>query len=190
MSNSEKISGSGYEAFNTQGLAEHGLEHQEKLKNERERSAEKSRETDITEARHEALEKASAIEKNHSRKKQSIESSPAERRGPSKRDKQLSYDTTMHEVRSHMSAPSRAFSSFIHNPAIEKISDAVGATVARPNAILSGSLLAFLLTLGIYLLARMNGYQLSGTETIAAFVFGWILGVIYDFLKVMITGRR
>lgn len=190
MSNSEKNSGSGYESFDAQGLAEHGLEHQEKLKEDRERSAEKSRETDVAQARHEALEKASVIEKKPLRKNISREASPAERRGPSKKDKQLSYDSTMKEVRAHMSGPSRAFSSFIHNPAVEKVSEVVGSTIARPNAILSGSLLAFLLTLGMYLLARMNGYQLSGTETIAAFVLGWVLGVMYDFLKVMITGRR
>jgi hypothetical protein len=36
----------------------------------------------------------------------------------------------------------------------------------------------------------MNGYPLSGTETIATFIGGWGLGLIFDFFKVMITGKR
>ena len=96
----------------------------------------------------------------------------------------------MKEVRSQMSAPSRTFSKVIHNKTVEKVSDGVGATIARPNAILSGAIFAFVLTLGVYLLAKNLGYPLSGFETIAAFILGWMLGIAYDFLKVMITGRK
>jgi hypothetical protein len=95
----------------------------------------------------------------------------------------------MREVRSHMSAPSRAFSKVIHNPAVEKTSDALGNTVARPNAILSGSLFAFLFTLAVYLIARYSGYPLSGTETIASFILGWVLGLIYDYVRLLVLGR-
>ena len=89
-----------------------------------------------------------------------------------------------------MSAQSRAFSKVIHNPGVEKTSEALGSTVARPNAILSGAVFAFVLTLGVYLVARYYGYTLSGFESIGAFVLGWVIGIIYDFLKVMITGKK
>jgi len=189
MSNQEKDRFNSHENFNEGALAEHGREHREKLREDRERAAEKSHEQGAEKARHEALEQASRIEKEK-KYHETLEKSPAERRGPTKREKQASYNATMREVRSHMSAPSRAFSKVIHNPAVEKVSDAVGGTVARPNAILAGSLLAFLFTLGIYLVARMNGYPLSGTETIAAFILGWVIGIVYDYLRVMIMGRR
>jgi phosphate/sulfate permease len=66
----------------------------------------------------------------------------------------------------------------------------VGATVARPNALLAGAVSAFAVSIVVYLVARYYGYPLSGTESIAAFVGGWILGIIFDFMRVMVTGKR
>ena len=96
----------------------------------------------------------------------------------------------MQEVQSQMSAPSRTFSEVIHNKVVEKASKAIGSTVARPNALLSGAVFAFILTLGVYLVAKNLGYPLSGFETIAVFILGWALGITFDFVKVMVTGRK
>lgn len=106
------------------------------------------------------------------------------------RMREESYKRTMHNVQSEMSAPARAFSRVIHNAAVERVSDVVGGSVARPNAILSGSVFAFALVLALYLLARYDGFSLSGFETIATFIIGWILGIVFDFLRVMITGKN
>lgn len=89
-----------------------------------------------------------------------------------------------------MPASQRAFSKFIHNPAVEKTSEAVGNTVARPNAILAGAVVAFFLVLLVYVVAKFYGYRLSGFETIGAFIIGWIIGILYDFFRVMITGKK
>lgn len=146
----------------------------------------------VDEARHEALERAQSHEKESKKHENERLESPAERRrGPiSKRERDASFQTTMHEVQSQMSAPSRLFSKFIHNKSIERTSEVVGATVARPNAILSGAIFAFVLTLSVYIVAKNLGYPLSGFETIASFIIGWALGVTYDFVKVMVTGRK
>ena len=93
-------------------------------------------------------------------------------------------------VQSQRSPSSRAFSKVIHNPAIEKASEVPGNTVARPNALLSGAIAAFVLTLAIYLIARFNGYPLSGAESIAAFALGWLCGLAFDFVRMMMLGRR
>ena len=61
-----------------------------------------------------------------------------------------SYKQTMHSIQSEMSAPARVFSKFIHNKTVEKVSDVVASTVARPNAILSGAVCAFVLVLGVF----------------------------------------
>lgn len=189
MSDNERLK-QGSEAYDEQALAEQGREHQERLREDRERAAEKSHENDAEGARHE-IEKATRLEKDKLQHEVSKEASPAERRGPaSKRERAASYDKTMQEVRSQMSAPSRAFSAFIHNPVVEKVSDAVGGTLARPNAILTGAGFAFLFTLAIYLVARFNGYPLSGTETIASFVAGWVLGLVFDYFRLLILGKR
>lgn len=108
----------------------------------------------------------------------------------SKAEKTANFNATMDEAREQMSAPSRTFSKVIHNKAVEKTSEAVGDTLARPNALLYGAIFAFALTLGMYIIAKNMGYPLSGFETIAAFIFGWVIGITFDFLKVMITGKR
>jgi hypothetical protein len=164
--------------------AEREKELHERLKERGERSHEESVET----AHERALELAKEKE---STQEQERPSSPAERRGPiGKKERDVAFQSTMKEVRSQMSAPSRVFSKFIHNKAVEKTSEAVGSTVARPNALLTGAIFAFILTLAVYLVAKNLGYPLSGFETIAAFIFGWILGILFDFVKLMATGRK
>ena len=188
MSNKEKVQFGGERERNPDALAEAGLERASELHEQLKDNLEKSHEN-AEDIKKEALEQALSKEKGE----RQVETSPAERRtqGPiSKYEKEASFGATMKEVRSQMSAPSRTFSKLIHNKTVEKVSDGIGSTVARPNALLSGAVFAFTLTLGVYLLAKNLGYPLSGFEAIAAFVLGWALGIVYDFLKVMITGRR
>lgn len=101
-----------------------------------------------------------------------------------------SFDKTMQHTRAQMSLPARTFSKIIHSPAVEKTSDFVGSTVARPDAILSGSVSALLLTLAVYVIARYIGFELSGSVTIIAFIIGWLLGVVFDMLRAVFRSRR
>lgn len=142
-------------------------------------------------ARLEALESAISVEAGGAEKKRGGEPSPAVRRGPiSKKEREASYTRTMKKVQSELSGPSRTFSKVIHNKAVEKISDAVGTTIARPNAVASGAITAFLATLAAYFVAKTVGYQLSGFETIGTFAVGWLIGLLFDYFRVMITGKR
>lgn len=116
---------------------------------------------------------------------------PAERRrGPiTKQQLTHSFDTQMRHARTQMSPPARAFSKFIHSKPIEKTSEAISSTLARPNALLSGSIVAFTSVTVLYFVAKHYGFQLSGFETISAFVLGWIIGILYDYFTVMIKGK-
>jgi hypothetical protein len=195
MSNSpEETSFSPEHKRDSKALEQTGAERREALRNIHEKVNEQSPEKNVEGARHEALEQATKID--HERQQHETvdrQPSPAERRkdGPiGKVEREASFTATMSEVQSQMSAPSRAFSKVIHTKAVETVSDAAANTIARPNALLSGAVFAFILTLTVYLVAKNLGYPLSGFETIAAFTLGWILGLVYDFLKVMITGRK
>lgn len=193
MSSAEKLPTSRHEHEQRRiELEKAGAELREALEKRHERANERSREN-LDEARREALEKARAIEKLETAPKKELQPSPAERRVDriiSKSEREASFTATMQEVRTHMSPASRTFSKVIHNKTVEKVSDVAGSTVARPNAILSGAILAFALTLGVYLVAKNMGYPLSGFETIGAFALGWVVGLTFDFLKVMVTGRK
>lgn len=104
-------------------------------------------------------------------------------------ERRAAYKETMDHIRTEMSAPARAFSKFIHQRNVERASGILGNTVARPNAVLSGSTCALIFVSLLYVIAKIFGYPLSGFETIGAFVFGWIIGLIYDYARVLITGR-
>lgn len=138
----------------------------------------------------EALRHAQSVE--HKSDQEKRHRSPAERRkdNPTKVERKQAYERLMSGAQAHMSPASKTFSNFIHNPAIEKSSDAVGATIARPNALLAGSIAAFILPLTVYLIARYYGYSLSGLETIATFLLGWVIGLMFDYFRVMATGGR
>ena len=195
----EEYHGNGPEAKGPENkeLTAEQLESYLKAESAVERAAEKSTvengEKAEKEARHEALKQAVSVERGSAEKKKGKEaSSPAKRRQGvvSKKEREASYKHHMKQLQSELSPAQRTFSKFIHNPVIEKTSEALGSTVARPNAILSGAVVAFFLVLAVYVVSKYYGYTLSGFETIGAFIVGWILGILYDFFKVMITGKK
>lgn len=188
MNNNEKDH-FGNPEFNKESLEAARNEHQERLKENLERNVETKSHEALDTARQEALEQAHTYEKEAQPTDE--EKNPIEPRTDivSKREKDKSFNNTMAEIRRDMPGPSKAFSSFIHNKAVEKVSDTVGGTVARPNAILSGSVFAFVLTLTVYLIANYNGYPLSGSETIASFALGWVIGLIIDYVRVLVFGK-
>ncbi len=162
-----------------------------------ERAAEKSKvengERSESKARAEALKEAVSVERGSAEKKgKEASGSPAKRRHGvvSKKERNASYKQHLKHLQNELTPAQRGFSKVIHNPVVEKTSEVVGSTIARPNAILAGAVVAFIAVLGVYLVAKHYGYVLSGFETIAAFIVGWVVGMLYDFFKVMITGKK
>jgi hypothetical protein len=140
-------------------------------------------------ARIEALKTAKSVESGG--KEKAKQSSKRPRGGiVNKKELDKSFKKTMHNVQNELPAVERIFSKIIHNKAIERTSDVLGNTVARPNAILAGAFVAFILTLLTYTIAKTIGYVLSGSETMLAFIIGWIIGVIYDSMRILFTGKK
>lgn len=188
MSSPEQLRGS-ESTVETQGAAQ---ERSEQLRDRLEATAEQSpeqRAERIESAREDAKE-VFAKEAGKERSGSDPSSQVTAVRKITKLEKKASYQKTMRIIQSEMSAPSRAFSKVIHTPFVEKSSEILGSSLARPNAVLAGSFTALLLVSAIYIIARTYGYQLSGFETIGAFVIGWVLGILYDYIKVMVTGKR
>lgn len=172
------------------------IESTNKGVHERQEQLDESR-RERNETDHESIEQARKdIEKAHERETQPENNEkPSERKErlratPTKRDKLVAYHKVMEEAERHMTPTERTFSRFIHHPTVEKVSETVGSTVARPNSILFGAMFAFLFTLGIYLVARSYGYVLSGGETIVSFAAGWLFGLLIDYIRLLVTGKR
>jgi hypothetical protein len=140
-----------------------------------------------------ALEQATELAGKADAKKEAHKhTSPVERRkgAPTKKQRARAFDTKMKEVQSEMRPSERVVSKLIHAKPVEQASDFVGSTLARPNAMLSGSIAAFIGVTVFYFIAKYYGYHLSGFETIGAFVLGWIIGILYDYFSVMIRGHK
>lgn len=173
-----------------EGLSELRAETQDRaaeaIKNrvENEGSPAEKSEDEAREQLEKVIEKAESEEIKQEKKKQPAKAE----RIITKEDRKDSFKKTMETVQSQLPKSSRTFSKVIHNPTVEKVSEVTGKTIARPNAILSGSVAAFVLTLAIYTLAKINGYPLSGFETIAAFIIGWIAGMLFDYIRIGIKG--
>ena len=160
------------------------IEHQQQSP---ERYNEKEAHQAVENARHEAI-KESKEQGREKRTHQALRhnSSHSMRR----EDREASFDQTMEHTRSELPRALRPFSRFIHNPTIERLSELLGRTIFRPNAILAGGITAFVVVLALYFYAKYAGFALQGSETIIAFGAGWVLGMLFDLFKGMLTGKR
>jgi|GEM_PF-7050351 hypothetical protein len=101
-----------------------------------------------------------------------------------------SYKKTMALVQSQLPAAQRRFSQLVHTGFVEKATDILSSSVARPNSIFLGSFFAFITTLGLYFITKMAGYSISGSEIILAFFAGWLIGLIYDYFWILVLGNK
>lgn len=101
-----------------------------------------------------------------------------------------SFKKTIKQVQSDLPILSRLFSKLIHINIIEEASNLLGRTIFKPNPILIGAFVAFVVTIFNYILVKQYNYELSGYESIIAFTSGWIIGLLYDYLKVLFTGKN
>lgn len=191
MSNHERTPMQPENSKNTIELESIGNERREVLRTSLE-NAEHEHKRESKEALQDvAKNDALKLAENTPRTPKNPEQAPATKRGGliTRRHRDQSFKKQMDSIQPHLSRNERAFSKVIHNKAIETASDTLGSTVARPNALLAGSVAAFIIVTAVYLVAKNYGYQLSGFETIAAFVIGWILGLIFDYARLLIRGK-
>lgn len=99
-----------------------------------------------------------------------------------KADKEHGFNTIMHHVRQNMSQPERTFSKLIHTPAVEKTSEALGKTIARPSGLAGAAIAAFIGLLSVYSIAKFAGFQLSGSEMPLLLVAGFAVGLFVEWV--------
>ena len=190
----EKLQDQGGELEHGAELEQAGAERAAELAKEREQATVERGETSteqLDEVRHEAHELAAEATQETAPVSQEIE--PQEIVQPSKpTKKQLdeNFDRSMETIRQDMKPASRAFSKVIHNKIVEKTSDAVANTVARPNLIIAGGLGTLIVCSAVYLVAKQYGYVLSGFEAIGTFILGWGIGAIIEFARVGFINQK
>lgn len=113
------------------------------------------------------------------------EHSPAAREAEAKRphsgvNRRQAYTETMASLQRHLPTFSRGFSKVIHNPVVDKTSEAVGQTVLRPSVTLGATSTALIIGGITYLISKHYGYNLSGSVILLSLVVGGILGLLIE----------
>jgi hypothetical protein len=96
--------------------------------------------------------------------------------------KDMAFSRSMTRTRKKLSKPSRAFSKVIHAPIVDKSSEFVGKTVARPSGMLTGAFLAFIGTSALLWITKYYGYTYNYLLVILLFVGGMVLGLALEGL--------
>lgn len=96
--------------------------------------------------------------------------------------KEHTYNQTLASVRNKLSKPEKTLSKIVHKPSVEKVSDAMSATVVRPSGVLFGGVFSFIGSLLSYFLAKKLGGELRYSVFAAFFVGGFILGLLVELL--------
>ncbi len=94
----------------------------------------------------------------------------------------LNYTETLASIQHRLTPMSRSFSKVIHAPAIEKTSEALEKTVARPSVTAGATWTALIIGSIFYFTARRYGYTLSGSEIELSFVIGAVFGLFIEWL--------
>lgn len=115
------------------------------------------------------------------------EYAPAEHQRPrhhpvliNKQLKDMAYSRTMTRVRKHLSLPSRAFSKVVHSKIVDKPSEAIGKTIARPSSMLGGAFFAAIGTSILLWATKHYGYEYNYLAILLLFAGGMAIGLFAE----------
>lgn len=168
--------------------SENSVEHKGNLEKANEKLREDAEKAEKHNRKHEAKE---ALKTAESLAKPSAERNDHTEQGKNSEPvtrglKNQSYKQTMQRVEAKLSAPQRAFSKVINNPTVDRTSAVVGRTVARPSGIIGAGVIATLGMISLLYYANKIGFEVSAFSYILLLGFGWVLGLLVEFLYRMV----
>lgn len=144
------------------------------------------------ERKHEKKEQAPVHELQHEAKKEALpaaESVRVEQESPqtpnhyiSKTLKKQTLYRTLKNIRKQLSAPERALSRVIHQPAVDAVSQFGSKTIARPSGLLGGSTVAFLGSSAYLWMAKHYGFYYNYFLFVLLFIGGFALGMTIELI--------
>ncbi len=127
-----------------------------------------------------AVEKAATKEQHQERIESNI---PTKKHHPmlvNKQLKDMAYMRALTRTRKKLSAPARAFSKAIHSDILDKPSEAIGKTIARPSGMLGGAFFAMIGTSLLLWVTRHYGYEYNYLAAILLFAVGMVAGLLLE----------
>lgn len=148
----------------------------EMLRERAEREASSSEREKATHEAHKTAEKEAVSGKEHA-----SSTEKQHQREPVHRNlKKQTYKATMQRVEAKLPAYQRRFSQVINNDTVDAVSNVASRTVARPSALLGGSVVAFLALIVFTFYANSLGFEVSSGSFVIFVLLGWALGLMVE----------
>lgn len=172
-----------------EGDVEASRKHLEALKQRAEADAESADDDEILESIKATVETKAISKEDYKKGESAGENTPAATYISSEL-KQMGFRRSLNNARRHMSVPAKTLSKVIHQPVVEKISEAAAPTVARPSGILGGGIAA-LLGSGILLyVTKHYGYRYNYLVFIVLFIGGFVGGMAVELAVRALIRRK
>ncbi len=160
------------------------VEHQASAEVHKQSSAERQHSVEVAREQLKVAERESQPTDREHRSEQ-----PAERGEPkvvSRRERDAVFQSTMQQVRHQLTPAQRTFSRLVHAKPVEATSELLEETVFRTSFLWGGVIGGLIFGGALYLVARVQGFELSGSE----FIIGLVLGGLIGFLIEKIWRRK
>jgi hypothetical protein len=89
-----------------------------------------------------------------------------------------------------MDPTAKAFSKWIHNEAVDAISDMSAKTIFRPSGLLIGGAFVFVASFYYYYLSRNNSFRYNFTAVLATFAIGFVIGLFVEAIYRVFSKKR
>lgn len=99
-----------------------------------------------------------------------------------KKIKDEHYRQTLRRIQTHLTPKQKRFSSIIHNPKVEKISEIGAKTIARPSGLLGGGAISLIGSLVVIVIAKTIGFSVPNSIFAALFVVGFLAGLLVELI--------
>lgn len=168
--------------------------HREQLEQQRVKAEQELQDRDnkLNELSKQAQEEAAknSIELNDNADKQPEPLAGSMNLGMTKSMKKDAYKREMAHVRKKLPPTERAFSKFIHQPSVDKVSDLSAKTIARPSALLGGGLGALVGTVVLVFISRHYGIVYNYVMLFLCFLVGMLVGLLVEMLIDLVRHKK
>lgn len=104
--------------------------------------------------------------------------------------KKIAYKKELRKIRHNLKKSEKTFSKFIHNQAIETVSEIGAKTVARPSGILGGGLVALVGSSCYLWMSKNYGFSYNFFVFIILLIAGFFLGLLVEIIVKPLIKRR
>lgn len=166
--------------------------HLERAHNKLNEDAEKSRieESDKNIAKIREMAKAEAEATSKVKVEQTHDTESDSLVGMQSTLKSTAYNRTLAKIQLRLSKPSKSFSKVVHSPIIDNVSNITAQTVARPNGILGGSVMAFVGSCVLLYFSKHYGFRYNYLVAFGLFVVGYLLGSLIEIIVWTFYSRK